>query len=167
MRKSLDAVPLGTDVLIDANVLIYGLSGQSAHCKTFLERCSREEIIGITLFETVNNATHQFMKGEAIQKKLCTSQPMKYLSTHPEQVKKLAEYWINTERLLSLNLLFLPLEIEILNLAQDERTTSGLLTNDSMIAASMKAYGITHLATADGGFDAVPQITVFAPTDVV
>ncbi len=166
MAQPLDAVPNGSNVLIDANVFIYGLTDTSAQCKRFLERCSREEVTGITLFEAVNNATHQFMKAEAIQKGLCAGKALKYLSANPEQVKQLTDYWTNTQRILALNLLFIPLEREIVQAAQPERRAAGLLTNDSMIVAAMHAYGITHLATGDNQFDGVAQVTVFSPNDL-
>jgi hypothetical protein len=41
MAQPLDTVPDGSNVLIDANILIYGLTDTSAQCKAFLERCSR------------------------------------------------------------------------------------------------------------------------------
>jgi predicted nucleic acid-binding protein len=162
----LNGVPDGSDLLIDANVLIYGLTAKSAQCKTLLERCSREDLTGITVFEAVNNATHQFMKAEALQKGLCAAQALNYLSTHPQQVRVLKDYWINTQRLFSLNLLFIPLEQDILEGAQTERETAGLLTNDSMLIAAMRAYGISQIATNDHQFDTVAGITVFSPTDV-
>jgi predicted nucleic acid-binding protein len=166
MAASLDTLPSGSDVLIDANILVYGLTGKSAQCRAFLERCSREEIIGVTVFETVNDATHQFMKTEATDKGLCASKAMTFLSQHPEQVKLLTDYWTNTQKLLALNLLFLPLEKAIVEAAQPERVAAGLLTNDSIIVATMREYGITKLATNDHGFDTVARITVFSPTDV-
>lgn len=89
MAQPLDTVPNGSSVLIDANILIYGLTNISAQCKAFLERCSREEVTGITLFEVVNNATHHFMKAEAIEKRLTAKQAMKYLNEHPEEVSGL------------------------------------------------------------------------------
>jgi hypothetical protein len=104
MPELLDTVPNGSDVLIDANVFVYGLTAKSAQCQAFLARCSREEFTGIALFESVNNATHQFMKGEALHKGLCTGQAMKYLSANPDEVKLLTDYWANTQRLLALNL---------------------------------------------------------------
>ena len=131
-------MPAGSDVLIDANVLVYGLTAKSTQCKALLERCSLEEITGITLIETVNNATHQFMKAEALERRFCSGQAMKYLSTHPEKVKLLTGYWANTQRLLALNLLFLPLELDIVKAAQPERVTAGLLTNDSILVAAMR-----------------------------
>ena len=108
MARFLDAVPNRSDVVIDANIFVYGLTAKSNQCQAFLGRCSREELTGIALFESVNNATHQFMKGEALQKGLCAGQAMKYLSANPDQVKLLTDYWVNTERLLALNCCFYP-----------------------------------------------------------
>jgi predicted nucleic acid-binding protein len=167
MAEHLDSVPNGSDVLIDANVFVYGLTAKSAQCKSLLERCSREEITGVSLFEVLNNATHQFMKGEAIQKGLCAGKAMQYLSTHPEEVKRLTGYWANTQRLLTINLLLLPIEQDIVTAAQTERVNAGLLTNDSVIVAAMREYGIPRIATNDRRFEAVAGITVFCPTDVV
>jgi predicted nucleic acid-binding protein len=166
MAQLLDTVPNGSDVLIDANVFVYGLTAKSAQCHTLLARCSREELSGIALFESVNNATHQFMKAEALQKGLCARQAMQYLSANPNRVKLLTDYWTNTERLLALNLLFLPVELGIVTGAQPERVAAGLLTNDSIIVAAMRGYGVSLIATSDRQFDAVHGITVFAPTDI-
>jgi predicted nucleic acid-binding protein len=166
MAQDLNTVPNGSDVFIDANVFIYGLTAQSAQCKTFLERRSREEVTGITLFECANDATHQFMKAEAVQKGHCAGQAMRYLSQHPEVVRQLTDYWSNTQRLLALNLLFVPIELKIVTGAQPERAGAGLLTNDSIIIAAMRDFGVLSIATNDHQFDAVAGITVFSPTDI-
>jgi len=170
MAELLDSVPNGSDVLIDANVFVYGLTAKSAQCKTLLERCSREEVSGMTLFEVVHEATHTFMNGEALQKGLFDGQQekgAKYLSKHPEQVKVLTDYWVNIVRLLALNLLVLPMEQDIVEGAQAERVNAGLLTNDSLIVAAMREYGISKIATNDRQFETVAGISVFSPTDVV
>jgi predicted nucleic acid-binding protein len=73
--RSIRDIPNGTDVFIDANVLIYGLVGKSAECKNLLERCSREEVFGLCLYETANEATHRFMLAEAKAKGLVSNQP--------------------------------------------------------------------------------------------
>jgi predicted nucleic acid-binding protein len=166
MAQDLNTVPNGSDVFIDANVFIYGLTARSAQCKTFLERCSREEVTGITLFECANDATHQFMKAEAVEKGHCAGQAMKYLSQHPEIVRQLTDYWANTQRLLALNVLFVPIELKIVAAAQPERVSAGLLTNDSIIIAAMRDFGVLSIATNDRQFDAVAGITVFSPTDI-
>jgi predicted nucleic acid-binding protein len=167
MAALLDALPDGSDVLIDSNVFIYGLTAKSPQCKTFLERCSREEVTGISLFECVNDVTHQFMKAEAIQKGLCAEKAMRYLSTHPEEVRRLTDYWVNTQRLLALNLLFVPVDQKVVTGAHAERVNAGLLTNDSIIVSTMREYGISRLATNDRQFDTVANISVFSPSDIL
>ncbi len=168
MAGTLDAIPNGSNLLIDANVFVYGLTAKSAQCKTLLERCSREEVAGITLFEIIHEATHKFMTGEALAKGLFAGaeKGAKYLANHPEQVKLLTDYWVNTRRLLALNIVFLPMEEDIVVGAQAERVNTGLLTNDSIIVAAMREYGISRLATNDKQFEAVAGISVFSPTDV-
>ena len=153
---ALDTVPDGSNVLIDANVFVYGLSNVSLQCRNFLARCSHEQVYGITLFEVVHEATHEFMRAEAKAKGLFTAQEKgsRYFSRHPEDVKRLTDYWTNTQRILALNLVFLPSEEKIVIGAQRARVEAGLLTNDSVIVAAMREYGISNIATNDGGFGA-------------
>ncbi len=170
MANALAAIPAGSDLLIDANVFVYGLTAKSAQCKALLDRCSKEEVTGITLFEVLHEATHKFMLAEATQKGVFAGKPergAKYLAKHPEDVKLLADYWTNAQRLLALNLLFLPTDQNVVNKAQGERVAAGLLTNDSIIVAAMREYGISRIATNDALFDTVAGISVFSPTDVV
>ncbi|HEY6328299.1 MAG TPA: type II toxin-antitoxin system VapC family toxin [Blastocatellia bacterium] len=163
----LDQAPAKADIFIDANIFVYGLSEESAQCRDFLRRCSTEELTDICLFETVNEATHVFMRAEAQAKGLISkSNPAKQLRQNFGVVKNLDQYWNKTLQILSLNLLFLPLDQEILLGAQKERAGSGLLTNDSMLIGCMRAYGITALATSDVDFERVPGIVVYGPGDI-
>jgi predicted nucleic acid-binding protein len=103
MAATFDAIPAGGNLLLDANVIVYGLTAKSAECKTLLERCSNEEAFGITLFEIIHEAMHVFMLGEARAKGLfnAAEKGAKYLSRHPDDVKKLSDYWSNDQRLLT------------------------------------------------------------------
>ncbi|HWZ43711.1 MAG TPA: PIN domain-containing protein [Candidatus Saccharimonadales bacterium] len=169
MAQPLAALPDGSDLLIDTNIFVYGLTGKSAQCRDLLEKCSTQQVTGMSLFEVLHEATHKFMIAEAAQKGLFTGQlekGAKYLAKNPGQVKLLSDYWLNTQRLRALNLLFLPMEQDIVARAQVERSTVGMLTNDSIIVAAMREYGLSLIATNDRQFDAVPGITVFSPTDV-
>ncbi|MGH7933093.1 MAG: type II toxin-antitoxin system VapC family toxin [Candidatus Binataceae bacterium] len=65
-----------------------------------------------------------------------------------------------------MNLLFIPLDEQILRTAYGERQAAGLLTNDSMIVSSMRFLGVSNLASADADFDRVAGITVFGPSDL-
>src|ERR1035438_8381478 len=123
MMAALDTVPNGSDVLIDANVFVYGLSNISSQCTNFLARCSREQVYGITLFEIIHEATHEFMRAEARTKGLftATEKATKYLTNHPEEVKRLNDYWVSTQKILALNLVFLTGEEKIVVGAQRVR----------------------------------------------
>jgi len=106
------------------------------------------------------------MGAEAIAKGMVTKRPVAYLQRNPDQVKLLADYWNNVQRVLTLNLLKLPTEENIVVRAQKERDAAGLLTTDSVIVAAMREYGVTMIATGDKLFDSVAGILVFAPTDI-
>ncbi|HMD99732.1 MAG TPA: hypothetical protein VKM93_20685 [Terriglobia bacterium] len=65
--STLRNLPGHSFIFIDANIFVYGLSGQSGQCRQFLDRCLNEEVTGITLFETVNEVTHRLMVASSIQ----------------------------------------------------------------------------------------------------
>ncbi len=162
---SLPNIPDRSFVFIDANVFIYALTAQSAECRQLFERCLREEVTGIALFETVNEVTHRFMIAEALSKGLITAGGARALRNKFQQIPTLTDYWLNTQRMLALNLLFMPVNETIIRNAQTVRQEAGLLTNDSMIVASMREFGLSFLASNDSDFERVRDITVFKPTD--
>ena len=147
-------------------MFVYGLNRMSAQCLQLLERCSREEVTGISLFEIVNEATHKFMLAEARSKGLITRENASELRQRFAAIPRLIDYWRETERILALNLLFFSTNERIVRSAQSERQGAGLLTNDSMIMSCMREYGIQYLATADRDFDRASGITVFGPDDL-
>ncbi|HMD95950.1 MAG TPA: type II toxin-antitoxin system VapC family toxin [Terriglobia bacterium] len=164
--SELPNLPGHSFIFIDANIFVYGLSGQSGHCRQFLDRCLKEEVTGITLFETVNEVTRRLMVAEALSKGLITRATAKRLRENADLIPRLSDYWKNIERLLALNLLFVPVNGAILRGAHAERHDAGLLTNDSMIVSCMREYGVSFLATNDADFERVSGITVFKPVDV-
>lgn len=162
----LSKLPTGSDVFIDANIFVYGLTGQSAQCQDFLARCAREELFGTTLFEIINEATHRFMLAEAFSRGLITSESSSKLRKHFNSIPHLHAYWVETQRILNLGLLLLTTSETVLHTAQLERNMAGLLTNDSMIVACMREYGIRALATNDADFEHVTGITIYKPDDI-
>jgi predicted nucleic acid-binding protein len=108
------------------------------------------------------------MLAEAREKRLFAApeKARKFLQRNPQEVKNLTAYWMNTERLLALNLILLPCEEKIVMGAQTVRLGSGLLTNDSVIVATMREYGISNIATNDGMFDSVFGVSMFRPNDI-
>lgn len=163
--SALPSLPNHSFVLIDANIFVYGLSGQSGQCTAFLTRCLQEEVTGIALLETVNEATHRFMIAEALSKGLVARGTARHLRDS-KIIPALSDYWKSVERILALNLLFVPVNESILRNAQIERQAAGLLTNDSIIVSGMREYGVSFLATNDADFERVAGITIFKPGDL-
>ncbi len=65
-----------------------------------------------------------------------------------------------------MNLLFVWVDGDTMRAAQQERARFGLMTNDSLIVASMRSYDISILATRDADFERVTDIVIYSPTDV-
>lgn len=159
-------LPAGKDVLLDANIFIYAFSRRSTECHRLLKRCSREEVFGITTVEIINEVTHRMMLAEAIAKNIISRDEARLLRGNPAAIKSLADYWIQTSRIFTLNILILGLEDSRLKRAGQLRAVHGLLTNDSVILAALDEFGIECLASRDDDFDHVPGITVYKPTDL-
>lgn len=160
-------VPPGADLFIDANVFIYALGRSSAECIDFLARCAREEITGITSYHVIGEVTHRMMCTEAVDAGMVHQNNVpRQLAENPEIVKRLSKYWTFTSRLLSLSLLFLKVDEDILKGAHSVRQRTGLLNNDSIVIACMRSLGVAYLASNDRGFERVPGLTIFRPTDL-
>lgn len=164
--QTLPALPGHSAVFIDANIFIYGLGNQSRQCRQLLERCLEEEVLGITLIETLNEVTHRLMVAEAVGKGLTAGGGGKSLRRNPWVIPSLTDYWRNTERLLALNLVLMPANETIMRGAQAERQAAALLTNDSLIVSCMREYGLTYLASNDADFERVTGLTIFKPSDL-
>ena len=159
-------LPNGSDVFLDTNIFVYGLSGTSPECWNLLRRCSEEQITGVSSYHVVSEVTHRLMCIEAQNKGLAGPNPRQVLNDHPERVRQLTDYWGDVEHLLSLNILFLTVDEETIRTANGERQHYGFLNNDSLIVAFMRLYGITALASRDSGFARLPDMRVYSPTDV-
>jgi predicted nucleic acid-binding protein len=154
-------------VFVDANVFIYHFGGRLLECKTFLERCARRELLGYTSTPILAEVLHRLMIAEAIAKGLITAKTaVRKLGETPELVKQLTQYQDDVDKIFQMNLTILALTPEIVRLSTEVRKNEGLLTNDSLVVACMRAQGLTKVATANGDFDRVIGVTVYKPTDL-
>jgi predicted nucleic acid-binding protein len=101
-------LPALSFIFLDSNVLIYGLTGVSQQCTDLLDRCQREELTGVTLYETINEVTHRLMVAEARSKGVITSGGARALRRNFRRIPTLRDYWNDTVRLLNLNLSSFP-----------------------------------------------------------
>ncbi len=157
----------GDSMFIDANIFIYHFGGRSPECKAFLERCARRELLGYTATPVLSEMIHRVMVTQAIMKGLVTAKTdVKKHRETPALVKQLTQYQEEVNKISQMNITILALTSEIVQTSGDVRRSEGLLTNDSLIVACMRAQGLSKLATADGDFDQVSRIEMYKPTDL-
>ena len=65
---TLDDIPSGSTILIDANVLIYARRGMSGQCRRLLERCAAHEVIGAFSKQSGRDPPTDICKRVAIKK---------------------------------------------------------------------------------------------------
>ena len=164
--EPLSALPAGSDVFIDANIFVCGLSRQSNECYDFLHRCAREEITGVTSFDVLSEATHKLMIAEAVATHQIPKPDWKLLRSKPFIVRQLRRYWNQVETILNLNFLVLNAEKSTFQHGQAMRELYGLLTTDSLVMAIMEEYGLEFLASNDSDFKSIPTVTLYRPTDL-
>lgn len=162
----LRAIPDGSEIFIDSNIFVYALSGRSPQCHALLQKVSLGEITGVTSYHVVGEVTHKLMLAEHLTSGGSLAGARKYLEAHPEVVQVLTHYWTAIERILAMNILFVPVDEATIRAAQAVRTQSGLLNNDSLIAATMMRLGLTNIASNDEDFAAIAGFSIFKPTDM-
>lgn len=157
----------GSGVFVDANVFVYALQGQSRQCQDLLRRCAREDIFGVTTFDVVAEVTHRLMLAEAVSEGIISNKdPVRKLQEKPGKVTRLSRYWAQAESIFRMNIVLLGTNAERHRQAHLVRSRSGLLTNDSLVVAAMREYGLALLASADQHFDRVDGVARYAPTDL-
>lgn len=157
----------GDRVFIDANIFIYHFSGFSLECKALFDRIFRKELVAYTSTSVLAEVLHRLMIAEAIDKGyISPNQPAKKLKKHPEIIRKLSDYNRDVAKISTMNIEVLNSTRLSLERSAHIRETVGLLTNDSLILATMKEMSLTKLATNDQDFERINWVDVYTPTDI-
>jgi len=156
----------GARVLLDTNILIYARRGISPQCRALLDRCQGEAIQGVITPFIVAEFCHRRMMQDAQAGGFAGSNPAKTLTERPEIIRNLAVYAEDTRALLSGELDLTSTRPEDFLEALLLQKLHGLLTIDSLNLAVIRRLGITEVATADKGLDAVQGIIVYKPQDI-
>jgi predicted nucleic acid-binding protein len=162
----LSSLPDGSDVFLDANIFVYALCGRSDDCRRLLERCAQEELFGVTTLDVVSEATHRLMLADACAKGIITRETVQELRNRLAEISGLSQYWVQASSILSMNIIVLRTEEAWHHQAHSVRASHGLLTNDSLIVATMREHGLSLLASADGDFDHIPSLVRYGPQDL-
>lgn len=169
--STLEAVPAGAAVFIDAPVFVYHFTGASRSCRDFLARCELGEIHGATSAVTLAEVTHRLMTIEAVSRGLVSSgNVVAKLRRRPEVVRRLSLYREQAESIPLMGIHVEPLGLRTLLLAGELRPRTGLLTNDSLVAATARDLtregALTRVASADPDFESVDGLMLHRPSDL-
>jgi len=163
----LDDIQKGETVFIDSNIFIYHFTGSSNECSDFLNRCEKKELSGVTSANVLLEVLHRLMMIEAVKKNLVNPPNIvRKLAQHPEIIKQLHEYYLNTQKIADMGIPVKPVSYDTILKSKSFRVGYGLMVNDSSITASMQEEDIKLLATNDNGFTHIDGITVYKPYDV-
>jgi predicted nucleic acid-binding protein len=160
----LSSVPPGAEILVDANVLVYALSGTSADCDTFLSRCTSGGVQAFVTLDALADACHKLMISDAHSRGLIQRANASSLQGKSAVIRQLSNYWSLIQSMAGVAIL--PLDEHRFQRAQPLRRQFGLMTNDSLLLAAAEVFGIDSLATNDSDFDSIPWLTIYKPTDL-
>ncbi|MBW8874292.1 MAG: PIN domain-containing protein [Acidobacteria bacterium] len=164
---TLDQIPEGQRVFIDASIFIYHFTGASPDCQDLLEDCERGRISGFTSVTALAEVAHRLMTVEAVAKGLVSpGNVVRKLREKPTIVRELHAYQDQVELIPLMGIAVLDLDLEILSVAAGIRYRYGLLVNDSLLAAAAISQGIVAMASGDPDFERVEQLRLFRPTDL-
>ena len=164
---TLDDIPDGTSVYVDANIFIYNFTAQSDECRRLLNRCYDMDLIGVTGTHVLLEVAHRLMMIEAVAKGLVSAGnvPAK-LKSRPEVVSQLTDYSTWISEVANGNVTALDTDMTAVSASLYWRRRYGLLVNDSVSAALMNRFGINAIATNDRDFQRIQGLAVHMPGDL-
>lgn len=164
---NLDEIRKSEAVLLDANILLYGVLLKSDQCVRLLRRCAERDVVGVIGLQQLAEVMHRLMMIEARENNWSRgANPARSLSEHPERVRAMTRYSDATKGLLASGFRFEPILREDFLFALALQHQYGLLTNDSLFIAVAERLRIKAVASADKTFARVRSITLYGPNDL-
>jgi len=166
-------LPKGTRVFVDTNIFYEHFRGRSVMCSAFVSRISSGEITAYVNTQVLSDLIHKMMLAEAYHKNYITKATAvklkKALATDRTLATNLTDYQTNFEDILDIGIKVLRITRKLLVDTEEERRDHGLMTGDSLHLGSMNRQNtpISDIATNDGDFTHIPEITVWKPMDIV
>jgi len=157
----------GNAVFLDANTLIHHFTLHPRHgaaATALVKRIERLELAGFTSTHILSEVAHRMMTIEA---SALWGWPFagiaNRLRRHPAEVRRLTAYRQAIDNIPHLQIQVLTIPPALIGAACVISEQTGLLSNDALLVAIMRANGLTKLASEDGDLDRVPGITRYAP----
>lgn len=157
-------LPVGTTIFIDTNCFVYHFTGAAESCRVLLERVARREVVGVTSAAVLLELHHRLLLWEIARQ---LPHPVRnlpgLLKSRPDLIRSARRCETALTELGKIHLRVLPMTLRLATLARRLSHEFGLLTNDALLLATMRAHDLTHLASNDTDFLSVPGITLWRP----
>ena len=162
-----DDLPAGASVFVDANTLTYYFQPHPTlgpACGRLVRSIENGQLLGFTSAHVLGELAHRMMTVEANRLLGWPFQGIgNRLRTHPDEVRRFSVFRLAVEQVLNSKLQVLPITPAVLAAGLVTCQQVGLLTNDGIVVAVMRANGLTNIASNDTDFDRVPGLTRYAP----
>ncbi len=156
----------GDSVFLDANTFVYHFQPHSslgAPCTDLLKRIELQELSGYTSTHVLSELAHRLMTMEASALFNWSSKIVQHLQQNPAQVQRLTQFRSSLQKIQQMRIQVLTIPADMVDAAAGISQQIGVLSNDALIVAVMRANGLTHLASNDADFDRVPGLTRYVP----
>jgi predicted nucleic acid-binding protein len=164
---TLDQIPAGARITVDANIFIYHFTGKSRDCHDLLLRCQSREVTAEIPCHTALEVLHRLMTIESVVAGVTGSGNIaRKLAEKPERVRSLTRCHAEFAALSRLGVTIVDTTVEALGRVSAICLRHGLLANDAALVAVMETRGVGHLATADSNLLGLPHIQSYLPGDL-
>jgi len=162
-------IPDHHEVFIDANIFVYHFSGPTEYtdaCAQLLQRVEEDRLFAFTSTLVLAETLHRLMIIEATAKlRIGAKVAIHHFKTHPLDVKMLTEHIKVPEKIHTLGIKILPVNIDDILKSNEIKMEYGLLTNDAITLAVMKRHHLRNIATNDPDFERVTNLVIWKPIE--
>jgi predicted nucleic acid-binding protein len=158
----------GTNIFIDANILLYAVSGHwrfGTSSKCLLDSINDGKYNGITSVLVCNEVFHKSLIAEIVEREnISPVSVLKCLKGDPDLVRESTKAWAAIEKIKQINhLTIVGIDESTFELALRYSKKYALLSNDALHLATMKQEGVSTIASNDRDFSGVEWLQIWKP----
>jgi hypothetical protein len=166
--NSLEALPLSSNVFIDANIFLYHIMRRPkffSPCHEFFTAIESGAYYGFTSTLVINGVLHKLIIAEATNTYGLRSEhdAANVLKQNPEKIRGLSQVWETYAAIKDYPIIICSCDESVLDSAVDLSNRYGLLISDATHLAVVKSEGIPNIATNDSDFQRVDDINIYKP----
>jgi len=166
--NSLEALPLTSDIFIDANIYLYHIMRRPKFfppCHDFFSAIESGAYNGFTSTLVLNEVLHKLILAEATNTYGLRSEhdAANVLKQNPEKIRGLSQVWKTYSDIKDYPIIVCSCDESVLDMAVDLSKKYGLLISDATHLAVIKSEGISNIATNDTDFQRLNEIDIYKP----